>query len=53
MRKITRIDDYIIQMVVLNYHHEWLVYHKLFKEKGTYYKTYKEALQAVIAKINY
>ena len=53
MRKITKIDDYIIEMVQLNYHHEWLVYLQGYKEQGVYYKTHKEALLSVIDKINY
>ena len=53
MRKITKIDDYIIEMVQLNYHHEWLVYLQGHKEQGVYYKTHKEALLSVIDKINY
>lgn len=53
MRKITRIDDYIIERVKLNYHYEYLVYHKMYKEEGIYFKTFKEALQVVMDKINY
>lgn len=53
MRKITKIDEYIVEMVQLNYHHEWLVYHERCKDQGIYYKTFKEALQSVIEKINY
>lgn len=53
MRRITKIDDYTIEMVQLNYHHEWLVYHQMYKEQGVYYKTYKEALKSVVDKINY
>lgn len=53
MQKITKIDDFIIEMVLLNYHHEWLLYYKGCKENGVYYKTFKEALQVVVDKINY
>ena len=53
MRKITKIDDYIIEIIKLNYHNEWLVYLEGHKEQGVYYKTYKEAIQSVLDKINY
>ena len=53
MRRITKIDDYIIEMVQLNYRHEWLVYLEKRKEEGVYYKTHKEAILAVADKINY
>ena len=51
MRKITKIDDYII--IKLSYHDEWFVYLEGHKEQGVFYKTYKEAIQSVLDKINY
>ena len=52
MQKKIKIDDYIIEMITLNYHHEWLVYFENKKEQGVYYKTFKEAILAVADKIN-
>ena len=53
MPKITKIDEWTIEYVMLNYHHEWLVYKGEKNGHGEWFKTYKDAVLYIADKLEY